>query len=61
MKKHGNTGKRNAAKDVTLDARLAFRCSQAERDYVLVKAKEQGSVTAVMRQMIIKEKEAETQ
>ena len=52
MKVHGNTGKRNAAKDDTLTARLAFRCSQEERDYVLDKASEHGSVTTVMRKLI---------
>ena len=61
MKKHWAVGNKNAAKDDTLDARLAFRCSKEEREYVLGKAKEQGSVTAVMRNLINKEKEAKPQ
>lgn len=57
MKKHGNTGKRNAAKDSTLDASLAFRCSQEECDYVKGKAKESGSVTAYLRKLINRDRD----
>lgn len=56
MKKHWATGNKNAVKDDTLDARLAFRCSKEECEYVKVGAKESGSVTAYLRKLINKER-----
>ena len=57
MKKHWAIGNKNAKKDDTLDARLAFRCSQEECEYVKEQAKEAGSVTAFLRKLISKERQ----
>jgi len=60
MKKHWAVGNQNAVKDDTLDARLAFRCSQEECDYVKERAKESGSVTAFLRKLINSERAKNT-
>jgi len=63
MKKHWAVGNKNAAKDETLDARLAFRCTKEEREYVAEKAEEEeeaGSVTAYLRKLIAKDRRNET-
>ena len=64
MKKHWNTGNKYAAKDETLDARLAFRCTKEEREYVTKKVaseeEEAGSVTAYLRKLIDKDRRNET-
>nr|BAR33224.1 hypothetical protein [uncultured Mediterranean phage uvMED] len=52
MKKHWNTGNKYAAKDKTLDASLAFRCSQNERDFVVKMANGKRSIGTVMRELI---------